>query len=67
MEKLSELELRLSSLTRRLEELERRVELLERRSFPPPPPAEEKTRPERHFGYLERTIAAARREYQQEL
>lgn len=70
MEKISELELKLSSLSRRLEELERRLEALERKSPAPPTlssPQETKPKDEKHLGYLIKTIAAAKREYQRTL
>ncbi|MEM2866045.1 MAG: hypothetical protein QXM46_05035 [Candidatus Hadarchaeales archaeon] len=71
MEKIPELELKLSSLTKRLEELEKRLELLERKQFhpsPPPGPQEtEKPKNEKQWGYLSKTIAAAKREYQKTL
>ncbi len=70
MERISELESRLSSLTKRLEELEKRLEALERKSYPPPrwgPQEAEKPRNEKQWGYLSRTIAEAKREYQKTL
>jgi hypothetical protein len=72
VDKISELEFKLSSLSRRLEELERRLELLEKKSSVPlpassPPQETEKTKDEIRLGYLSKTIATAKREYQKTL
>lgn len=69
VEKIAELELRLSSLTKKLEELERRLEALERKSSSPSSPQQGET-PRggtQLRGYLSRTIATAKREYQKTL
>lgn len=65
MEKLSELELKLSSLSRRLEEMERRLEALERALLSTPEAKTQKN--EVRLGYLSKTIALAKREYQKTL
>jgi len=70
VERLSELELKLSSLSKRLDELEKRLEMLERRFLIPPPAqqeAEKNERNEMRMGYLSKTIAIAKREYQKTL